>query len=382
MEFDKLKEILDTLKKNPNRTYTQKYVDEKLDEINKIWSELLSSVDSSNLKEAKIKFDELVKQIKKYLIVKTDSGTSQTAKMANLDITQAAKIIPEFDGDYRKLNNFINLLEFYDESLAATQKPTLLKFVLATKFTEKVRNRLIAFDTPEDIASLKKNLQAAYKPKINSLTVYNDIARASQKNQTVNGFASKIESLIANLNDIQISEQGTEKKDIIIKLNDQIGLNAFERGLRESIKSVVLAARPKSFAEAIQIASEAEGVTYQNDNILHFRAHNHRSYNAQHNAHRNNNFQKHNFGRNYTYNNYNKNNNRNNNSNNNYKKNNNNYRNNNNNTFNSYRTRNNASINRSNGRNRQNNYNVHYVGDIDSGNLNVPGQSNPGIQED
>lgn len=398
MEFAKLTELLANLSKNPNRTYTQKYIDEKLLEIDNIWKKIAGTVDKDHIVEARNKFNELVQQIKKFLVPKesnigessiqvinSDSPTIETENnnqvtdttMATFDIAQAAKVIPEFDGDFKKLSNFVNLLEFYEESLAENQRQTLLKFVLATKLTEKVRNRLIGFAKPQNIAALKKNLQDAYKPRLNLLTIQNDIARVSQNNQSVNGFAARIESLIANLNDLQISEQGESMKEIIIKLNDQVGLNAFKRGLRESIKNVVLAARPKSFAEAIQIANEVEGATQtDSNNVMYFKKTNDKNRYSKSN----------NYKTNYSNNNY-SNNNHNNYSNNNYRNNNgygnnNSYNNNNNrygNNKNNYNNRNKNHHSKNNQYNKG--HNIRFVMNTDSGNSNVPGPSNPGNQE-
>lgn len=87
-----------------------------------------------------------------------------------------------------------------------------------------------------------------------------------------------------------------------------MGLNAGKRSLKKPVKSVVLVARPKSFAEAIKIANEAEAATQQNGTVMDFIASNRKNFNW----HRNNNFRAINFKRNnLSHNQYRGNNNRN-----------------------------------------------------------------------
>lgn len=61
-------------------------------------------------------------------------------KMSKFDLVTASKLIPEFQGDYLEVNNYLGLIEFYHDTLEnEQQKQLLIKFVLATKLSEKVK---------------------------------------------------------------------------------------------------------------------------------------------------------------------------------------------------------------------------------------------------
>ncbi|XP_017486753.1 PREDICTED: basic-leucine zipper transcription factor A-like [Rhagoletis zephyria] len=177
--------------------------------------------------------------------------------MANFDIATAVKVIPEFDGNYRSLSQFLGLVDFYGKTLAESQHAVLVNFILATKLTDKVKNRLLTEDRPTTLTDLAQTLQKIYKSNKNALQLHHEITRAQQGNLSVNAFDSKIENLVASMNDIQIAEQGEQNREIIVKLNEQIALGAFKSGLNNPYKSIILAARPSKLNEAIQLAAEA-----------------------------------------------------------------------------------------------------------------------------
>ena len=86
----------------------------------------------------------------------------------------------------------------------------------------------------------------------------------AQGNSSVTQFANKIESLVACLNELQIAELGSQNRETVLKMNDQVVLSTFKNGIN---KTTVIAARSKSLNEAIQIESE---VIPQQNSIMHF----------------------------------------------------------------------------------------------------------------
>ena len=64
--------------------------------------------------------------------------------MASFGILDASKI-PKINGDRGQMNNFLGIIEHYVEILKDnTEISKLIKFILATKLTYKVRNKLIS----------------------------------------------------------------------------------------------------------------------------------------------------------------------------------------------------------------------------------------------
>lgn len=266
-----LSKILNNLKKNPNREYTEEYINKIKKEIENTKEEILIELsDKKEIEEILTNFRGIEKQILELLILKKQKKELET--MAKFEILVAAKLITEFNGESKNLSNFLGLIEFYNDTLVEdVEKKKLIKFVIATKIVEKVRNRLLTLENqPEFFPDFKKALTEIYKPKTNPLKIHSELARSQQGTQEVNRFAEKIELLISQLNEIQIAEQGESNRRVIIKLNDQLGLNAFKNGLNEATRQVIQASRISTFSEAIKIATEVEVSSRQN-NVMQFR---------------------------------------------------------------------------------------------------------------
>lgn len=261
---------IENFNKNPNRDYTCTHLLNKSNELKEIkeqfsaaYYELLKKNGTLAI-ELKEKFEQSYNVLDKIIQRKIDKilkADLQTNNMASFDIQIALKVIPEFQGDTKDLNNFLNLVEFvHDDLKDATEKGKLIKFILRTRLSEKVKNKLSIVTPPTDFTSLRNVLQDIFRVNKTPLKIQSELAKLSQGNRTVKDFASHIEDLVSQLNSLQIAEQGETHREIIAKLNDQIGLNSFKSGLHENIKNIVFAASPKTLQEAVRTASEAEVV--------------------------------------------------------------------------------------------------------------------------
>lgn len=269
--IEQIKEDIKNLKKTPGRIYTAPYILKKVNELKEIKSKFIEKYvvllenDAKLACKLKEQFDEVYRTLDKIIeekIVKTLEKESRTIKnMATFDITVTLKVVPEFQGDPKNLNNFLNLVEFlHDDLKDNTEKTKLIKFVLKTRLSEKVKNKLSASDTPTDLVTLKSSLQGIFKVNKTPLKIQSELAKAVQGSRPIKDFAEHVENLVAQLNALQIAEQGEAHRGIISKLNDQIGLNAFKNGLQEGIKSTVFASTPKTLQDAVKIASEVETI--------------------------------------------------------------------------------------------------------------------------
>lgn len=313
-----LKHIIENFNKTPNRGYSANYILEKKTEIQKLEDDFNEkyekSAKDSNQQALKKIIDNLLERIKEILNSKTklleekeieedlkeinEGLETLNCKMAKFDIISSIKIIPEFGGEVDKLTNFLNLVEYVDLSLSeVNEKEKLIKFVLGTKLSEKVRNKLITVQQPKTFKELKKTFCQLFRSKKNTLQIISELSTIQQNSSKTEDFASKVEKLVAELNSLQLLEQGDESREIICKINDQLGLNAFKNGLQQTTKSIVFSARPKTLSEAIDLAAEIDS----SDNfaqVNHFRTNSYRG-NYQ-NFNRNNNIR---FNRRYQNNN-------------------------------------------------------------------------------
>lgn len=152
-------------------------------------------------------------------------------------------------------------MEYLYETLKTDDKPKLLEFVIRTKIFEKVRAKLIGCAIPKDLIELKSNFSTVVKINKTSLNVQSELSRIKQGNSSISEYASRIENLVSELNSIQISRQGHTHKDVIIMLNDEIGLNAFKSGLNYRLKPVTLASEADS-----PLQEESQVLAFKNSN--------------------------------------------------------------------------------------------------------------------
>lgn len=254
------KTSLEDLAKKFNNTYqdlTQKGVNEE--ELNRIvnsckkliseiktiidnkYKLLLDDIDLDSIEEENFELDKAVNNI----------------KMATFDIITAIKIIPCFNGEHRELYNFLNIVEAIQESYKDdNEREKLINFVYKTKLAEKVKNRLLNTAKPEKFIELKKLLNENYLPKRTAISVQTELNKEKQNGKSLENFITRIEDLVSNLNAIQLSENNNENKEILCTLNEKVALNVFKNGLNESIKTTILAARPKTFLDACKLARE------------------------------------------------------------------------------------------------------------------------------
>lgn len=141
------------------------------------------------------------------------------------------------------------------------EKRKLIEFIQKTKFTEKVRFRLATQKAATNLVGFKQNLLTIFKSNRTTLKIQSELAQSSQANLSTIAFANKIESLNMEWNNLILEGQSDTLRPALVKMNDNLSLNAFKNGLNEPTKTTVLAARADSLHSAIQLALDADSVS-------------------------------------------------------------------------------------------------------------------------
>lgn len=299
-----LKNIWKNIRKTPNRTYTKATITKKLEQIEDLKKEfqLLESNEENN-KEAvafKLEFYNYYKIIKEYLNknireLLTDIQEENTTddKMAGFNIEIASKTIPLFAGNYEELESFIITTELVNKTLSDIAKQDFLQYLYHAKLTSNVRTAIGSYKKPDNLDTLIDLLRQRYK---NTKTIPELQSRLNciyQGKISVNTYKEKINTITDNLNRLGIEELGnaaTEaEKNVIIRLNQKLALDAFKRGINENIKTAIFAARPKTIQEAVELALELENEHKLTNNNKIMQIQRHQSNNHQA-AHRNKNY--------------------------------------------------------------------------------------------
>lgn len=271
MSIDRLKEInteierlLKNIRSNPNRLFSSNYLLDKTVKLKQLKEEayttfkILDKNPTDQIIEITANFNRLYLELNKILEVKSIEilDTENQIKMANFDLANAIKIIPEFSGKPETLSNFINLVELFHDTLSIQSQPLLISFVVKTRLAETVRNKLTTL--PKTLVELKNALNNINKGKKSAANLLKQLTNCKQLNLSLQSYIENVEKLTADLNMLQISEQGADHEAIIRKLNDQIALNAFKTGINEVYKSTIIASKPKTLADATSVATEIE----------------------------------------------------------------------------------------------------------------------------
>ena len=90
-----------------------------------------------------------------------------------------------------------------------TEISGLVKFVLATKLTDKVRNKFISEKIPNALETFNNTFRKVFSPRKSLSSVHTDLAEQIQGNCSVTQFANKTE-LLSCLNESQIAELSSQ----------------------------------------------------------------------------------------------------------------------------------------------------------------------------
>lgn len=302
-----LKTLLETFKNQRNHKFSTRVFNNKLKKLNTLKTNFtdkennlrLQKFDLKIIVEYKTKFFDLFKEAKEILngckdeaisnnSCSSDSdenadGTdnsnseldntvvSESSTMSAFNVIECLKVIPFFNGDKpAEYTSFLELVRYIYESLNNDDKKKLIEFVSSVKISESVKNKLCHLPKPENFDSLKQNFESVFACQKNPLKLQSELSKEFQGNRSIKDFASSIETLISQLNSVQIKAQGADNRNIICKLNDEVALNSFKNGINSHLKPTIFAAQPKTFSEAVKLAEEIE---VPKSNVSHFQLH-------------------------------------------------------------------------------------------------------------
>ena len=216
-------------RKTPNRNFQKEYLENKLEYLNEIENNFYDILRTAKTEINKQLFFNKLNILKEII----ERKLLYISEMAQFDLEKAIKIIPEFTGDSRKLQNFLNLSEIYHDNLKEDSRPQLIKFILKARLSDKVQNKLSILTQPGTFMELKEILNNNYKTKKNTLTIQTQLGNIKQNNSEAERFIERIEDLINELNNVQIKELGESNKETICRINDytRTALNTLKHGI-------------------------------------------------------------------------------------------------------------------------------------------------------
>lgn len=178
-------------------------------------------------------------------------------KMSVLNVDVALKIIPEFDGSSDRLHKFLLCCDMVYSGLMQTESDKFLNLV-KTKLSHKAYD-IVKYTDFNKWQDLKAELKAKFQctKSIEQLQI-ELINIRQQRNENVTSYASRVEKIVSELNEVCIDSEGATSAKTIINLNSKTALKAFQEGLVDPIKLIIKASRFTTLQEAINKACEEE----------------------------------------------------------------------------------------------------------------------------
>lgn len=177
---------------------------------------------------------------------------------SNFDLINANKLIPDFDGDSKKLKDFIDKSAYYNERLNVAGRTEFLDFILKFKLLEKVKNKFSTADTPADFAALRTLLNDRFSDKTTKERKTDQIEKLLQRD-TVVDFVTKLEDLTAELVGLKMVGKDENARPYIKQEVDELGIRVLTRGLkRMEVRQALIYKEPDTLANAIKFALEAD----------------------------------------------------------------------------------------------------------------------------
>lgn len=248
-----------------NQPYSKETIEDKIREIQELenkYEEYLGSTNKdeddlvSDFKQLK---DEAISTLKIHIDKRKQKAVVIMTTLDLNELSQIKKFIPIFDGKKEELHDFVANLKLVHSTIEAGKRQSFFSFIFESRLTLRVQNRVKQVSVPTTVEGLITTLTTSYKPIKTANSVLNELTRIVQKNNNLTGFAERIESLVTELNEIQIAEAGETHRSSITTTNNNIAFNSFINGLTDpQILAAIDASRVQTFSQALEIAERID----------------------------------------------------------------------------------------------------------------------------
>ena len=196
-------------------------------------------------------------------IIDHDDDVRHRRGRGTLPLKEARCMIPEFDGNASKLQEFLSAMTYAVENIDPADEVTLLGAILCTKLKGRA---MLDFQTRKvrDFEQLKQELEACYASKKSTTHLqieFNTLKQRTGENARTYGL--RADKLTMDLYESMIEGRQhytTENKRAILDILQQQALENYQIGLNDDTKAVVRSRGYATLQEAIAAASAEERI--------------------------------------------------------------------------------------------------------------------------
>ena len=179
--------------------------------------------------------------------------------MSSFNISQAYKVIPEFDGNSFNLHRFIQIADMqFRRASTANDKDDFLE-IINSKLVGRAYDAVFRYNTYDSWDILKKTLNLHFNKQRSMQLIHADIFSIKQNfREPMDLYSQKAEKLLDELNIASTVNITGEGGNAVRINNELLVLNSFVNGLKDPLRLILRAARTTTLREAIILAFEEE----------------------------------------------------------------------------------------------------------------------------
>lgn len=220
---------------------------------------------------------------------------------AQLQIPDAVKDLPVYDGNPKTLYEFLENVEEILKLILAIDGTPQAKIILRAirnKISGQANEVLNMYGTPLEWNAIRINLITHYADKRNETSLIKDLHICKQNTESVEQFYAKIIAIFSTMmNHIKVNENNAQVVQSKQLLFAEMCLNVFLSGLKEPLGSTIRSMRPNSLADALKYCLDEQNINY----IKNGMSHSHRNSMSSPNSNNNNNLKNFNVPQNNSY---------------------------------------------------------------------------------
>lgn len=175
-------------------------------------------------------------------------------------VSDLIKVIPTFEGNMKKYDEFINTCDTYDRIANAATKPLVLDIVKGKIIGEALAHTR-PLDEYADWATLRAHLNKQLKRPVTFEYAQQDLNSIFQKkDETISDYAARVKEKLRKLNEAsQTLTDNAEAMTVVRKANEKGAIAKFGHNIRDqSVRILVTAAAKPTLHECILFATQAE----------------------------------------------------------------------------------------------------------------------------
>lgn len=207
----------------------------------------------------------LTKNIKPIISNQSNNQGNDNSNNSNPLITmafnssEAIKLIPEFSGNSKLLQRFLQVVDFQYENTTTAEEKAILVRIVKSKLTEKAFDIINTYNQFNDWTTIKTTLKKQFSRARSIQLIHSDMFNLKQNyNESVTAYSHRLETLLEELNVASSSEGNEQSNKVMREYNETIARNSFCNGLWPTLKITVQAAMCNNLHQAIDLAMEVE----------------------------------------------------------------------------------------------------------------------------